>query len=65
MDGNRNWAFTEARRRARALDGPYSIYRKGSDYIIRAAEAAPPKVFQRIATIEPDGSYSFGGEEER
>lgn len=60
---NRNWAFTEAKRRAAALEGEISIYQKGDDYIIRTWEAAPPPAphgWRLVATIQPDGTASFG-----
>lgn len=61
--GNRNWAFMEATRRASTMKDAYSIYRhrNGEDYIIRTAVAAPPLAasWQRVSTIESDGSQSF------
>jgi hypothetical protein len=59
---NENWAFTEAVRRARVMGGAYSIYQRGDsdDFILRTVEAAPPvSPWKRVATIQPDGSYSF------
>ena len=61
---NRQWAFSEATRRAQVLDNAYSIYqhkRHENDHIIRTAQAAPPDpgMWKRIATIQPDGSQSF------
>ncbi len=62
--GNREWAFTEAKRRSPAMNGAYSIYqhvRNTDDYIIRSAYAAPPipRDWRLIATFEPDGAQSF------
>jgi len=61
--GNRDWAFNEATRRASVMGGAYSIYKhkQHPDYIIRTVEAAPPKTsdWERVATIEPNGSESF------
>lgn len=63
--GNREWAFTEAKRRASAMGGPYSIYqnKRNDDYILRTAEASPPlpQCWRRVATIQPDGTQSFTG----
>lgn len=61
--GNKVWAFTEASRRSRVMNGPYSIYRhryNEDDYIIRATEAAPPNPvnWQRVATFT-NGSQTF------
>jgi hypothetical protein len=61
-NGNRSWAFNEAVRRARVMAGAYSIYQRGDsdDYILMTVEAKPPvSPWRRVATIEPDGSYSF------
>jgi hypothetical protein len=62
--GNREWAFTEASRRAAAMCGAYSIYqhpRHTDDYIVRNAEAAPPQSWRRVATFQSDGTQSFVG----
>ncbi len=55
------WAYNEAKRRAAALDGACSIYKKDEHYIVRMTSAAEPRGWQRLATIEADGSFSFGG----
>jgi hypothetical protein len=68
IGNNRAWAHREAKRRAAALNDPISIYRSGdfpelADYIIRTTAAAKPtNGFRHVATIEADGSYSFGSE---
>lgn len=66
--GNREWAFSEAQRRAGALNGAYAIYRhkrNADDYVIRTAEAAAPNphLWQHIATFQPDGTQSFTGDD--
>lgn len=42
--GNREWADTEAKRRANAMRKSYAIYqhKKNGDCIIRARDALPP-----------------------
>jgi hypothetical protein len=61
---NQAWAFSEAKRRAAAMDGAYSIYRHriNPDFMVRTVEAAPPHNARwvHVATIQPDGTYSFG-----
>ena len=58
--GNRNWAFTEATRRAKAMDRAYAIYRNiyHDDYIIRPQNDAGPSTAQwrTAAVIQPDGT---------
>lgn len=63
MESNRIWAFTEAKRRAKAMEDAYSIYRLNhafDDYIVRNANAEKPNGWTLVATWQPDGSQSFG-----
>lgn len=61
--GNKEWAYTEAKRRARAMDDAYSIYkhRLHPDYIVRNAAASAPLPYnwELEATFQSDGSQSF------
>lgn len=62
--GNLSWAETEAMRRARVMNDAYTIYehKRNPDYIVRcwAASAPDPNNWRRRATVQPDGSCSFG-----
>lgn len=58
--GNRDWAFTEAKRRAIALNRPYTIYKAAlyDDYIIKPATFARPdnRRWDRVIVIEANGA---------
>lgn len=56
---NRQWAFNEAKRRVKAMDDAYSIYRKGNNYIVRNTAAGAPQGWDLEATFQPDGTQSF------
>jgi hypothetical protein len=64
MTDNREWAHREAQRRARSLVEPMNIFKKNGMYIVRSAATHVPHItanaWERVATIQPDGSYSFG-----
>ena len=61
--GNRDWAYTEATRRAKVMAKPYAIYNHPLhpfDHIIRPAADEPPANWKRIAIILPDGTNEKG-----
>jgi len=67
ISDNHQRAIDTATRLARALGGAFSIYGEGGcsrNRRVQVAEAAPPDPakWYLIATIQPNGSYSFKAE---
>jgi hypothetical protein len=62
--GNRNWAYTEAKRRADIMKQGYAVYQRlhnNEEYIIRpkADEAPDFANWRHVATIEPGGGMTM------